>query len=116
MIHPLGPRPLSFFGLENGYEDEDWRVTEYRIQEDQRRWDAMYRALPWVTRLRCRLAGEVTEPVGTSAGGFLSEAYWDMTCSVCGGSVSYCGCGSGCEHYRCNNPACAATEAQILGY
>lgn len=74
MVHPLGKRPLSFFGPENGYEDADWRVTEYRIQSQQRLWDTTYLALPLFKRLCCRFVGEITEPVGTSAGRTLGKA------------------------------------------
>lgn len=77
-VHPQGHRPVSFYGPDDDMDGLDWRVTRHRIREDQRQWDAQYLSMSFISRMLCSLAGEITEPVGTSEGEPLAPSEEDL--------------------------------------
>jgi hypothetical protein len=66
MVHPLGKRPLSWFGPDDCNDGDDPDVETTARQHRQADWDAIYLKMGWWKRLCCNLVGEVTEEVGQS--------------------------------------------------
>jgi hypothetical protein len=66
-MHPLGKRPISFFGPDCK-DPTNWQRERARIVDSQLNWDGIYMRLPFMSRLLCSIFGDVTEPVHTSEG------------------------------------------------